>query len=200
LKKHIPNILLHIRLFIACIIFAITSSAQTHSNALVLTLLYIGIISDIFDGIIARKLSISTQQFRVKDTLFDFLFYISIVYYIFSIQPSIFLANKEIICIIFSLEFCMYALSLLRFGKFPSPHAILSKFWGIYLVIEFSLLLFGVTGTHFTIALLCGILVHLDRVFIYLLLNQWDHDIPSSYHALLLRQGKQIHRLKIFNG
>ncbi len=94
----------------------------------------------------------------------------------------------------------MYLISLARFGKLPSPHAIMSKFWGIYIVIEFTLLLIGIKGDHFTIALCIGILVHFDRVLIYSLLRQWDHDIPSAYHALILRQGIPIKRRKIFNG
>ncbi len=94
----------------------------------------------------------------------------------------------------------MYLVSLARFGKLPSPHAILSKFWGIYLVVEFSLLILGVNGSHFMFALYIGIFVHLDRVLIYILLREWDHDIPSSYHALLIRNGKSIHRNKLFNG
>ncbi len=101
---------------------------------------------------------------------------------------------------IFSLEAFMYATCLFRFNKLPSPHAILSKFWGIYLVIEFTLLILGIKGSHFTIALILGLIAHADRVLIYMFLKEWDHDIPSFYHAIQLRMGRPIQRKKIFNG
>jgi phosphatidylglycerophosphate synthase len=162
--------------------------------------MYAGIISDVFDGIIARKLNLSTQNLRLFDTGVDLFFYMALLVYINSLHPQIIPDNFAFVLIILSLEGVMYAISLLRFQKFPSPHAILSKFWGIYLVIEFTLLLLGISGIHFRIALLFGLVAHIDRVLIYALLPRWEHDIPSAYHALLLRQGKTIRRRKLFNG
>jgi CDP-diacylglycerol--glycerol-3-phosphate 3-phosphatidyltransferase len=162
--------------------------------------MYTGIITDIFDGIIARKLNVSTEKFRLLDTIFDLIFYFSILFFISKINPFALSKNLLLIVIILILESLMYIISLTRFRKLPSPHAILSKFWGLYLIIEFSLLIIGVSGYHFTIALLVGTIVHIDRVLIYICLRQWDHDIPSCYHAIQLRQGKTISRKKIFNG
>jgi len=162
--------------------------------------MYAGIISDLFDGIIARKLNVSTENFRVLDTVFDLLFYFSILLYILKINEKVLSENVKLISIIIILESLMYFISLARFRKLPSPHAILSKFWGIYMIIEFTLLIVGVTGNHFTVALVIGTIVHFDRVLIYIFIRQWDHDIPSCYHAFQLRQGKTIIRKKIFNG
>jgi CDP-diacylglycerol--glycerol-3-phosphate 3-phosphatidyltransferase len=162
--------------------------------------MYAGIIGDIFDGIIARKLKISTEGFRLLDTIFDLVFYFSILFFIAVVNGKEITNNLPLILCIVTLEGLMYLISLVRFGKLPSPHAIMSKFWGIYIVIEFTLLILGVQGNHFAIALCIGLFVHIDRVLIYILLRQWDHDIPSSYHALLLRQGKMIRRRELFNG
>jgi phosphatidylglycerophosphate synthase len=200
LKKYLPSILLYSRLFFAFVILALTFSNFINSKFIVLVLMYVGVIADIFDGIIARKLNISTQNFRVMDTLFDLLFYFSILGFIISVNPQNIYDNCIPIYFILILEFLMYVVSLIQFGKFPSPHAILSKFWGLYIVVEFSLLILCVPGSHFKIALIFGLIVHIDRLFIYLMIKHWDHDIPSSYHAFLLRQGKQIKRNKVFNG
>ena len=175
-------------------------SRSFDSTWIVLTLLYLGILSDIFDGIIARKLNISTQRLRLLDTVVDLLFYISLLLYTIQSNPSSWSNNRFGIIIILVLEGATYIISLIRFRKLPAPHAILSKFWGIYLVIEFTLLILGVGGLHFRFALYFGIVAHIDRVLIYSLLRTWDHDIPSSYHAFLLRQGKPIQRRKLFNG
>lgn len=200
IKKSIPLLLLYSRLIFAVIILFVTITEPLHSSAIVLILMCTGIITDIFDGIIARSLKISNPGFRLLDTIFDLFFYLSILFFIYSINSAAIKENSLFIFCILGLEVLMYVISLVRFGKFPSPHSILSKFWGIYIVIEFTLLILGIEGLHFTIALIFGLLVHIDRVLIYILLRKWDHDIPSSYHAILLRQGKKINRKKIFNG
>ena len=182
------------------IIAGLTIHPIPDAHAIVLILMYTGILADIFDGIIARMLGISTEDLRLKDTLIDLLFYVSILLYINSINPVIISDNIQLLSCIIFLECTMYSVSLIRFRKIPSPHAVLSKFWGLYLVTEFTLIILGINGTHFTLALSIGIPVHVDRLLIYLIIKKWDHDIPSSYHAFLLRQGKPIVRLKIFNG
>lgn len=200
LKKHIPTILLYSRLAFFFILVGLIVFEPANSDRLVLILLYLGIFTDIFDGIIARKLNLSNERFRMLDTVFDLLFYLSVLYYIFSTQYLIIMNNQYLIAIILALEASMYFISLARFRKLPSPHAIMSKFWGLYIVIEFTLILLGIKGNHFTLALYAGIAAHTDRVLIYILLPHWDLDIPSSYHALLIRQGKPIKKNKLFNG
>jgi phosphatidylglycerophosphate synthase len=200
LKLYIPKILLYSRLAFCLVVVIFTFQGFENSKGIVLFLLYAGVVADIFDGIIARKLNISTAKFRLLDTVFDLLFYLSILSFIASIQFEQIKHHRTIILVILLLEALMYTISLIRFKKFPSPHAILSKFWGLYLVIEFSLVILDVKGNHFLIALIIGLFVHMDRVLIYVFLRTWDHDIPSSYHAFLLWQGKPITRHKLFNG
>ena len=200
MTHHIPRLLLYSRLAFAIFILLITIAGAVQNNGLVICLLYIGLLSDIFYGIIARKLGISTQNFRVQDTIIDLLFYLSVFGYIIASNFEIIYSSLLLIYIVLSLELLMYVISLIRFRKLPSPHAILSKFWGIYIIIEFTLLLLNIEGDHFSIALFLGVFVHLDRVLIYSILKTWEHDIPSCYHALLLRNGEEIKRNKIFNG
>jgi len=200
MKYYIPKVLLYCRLIFSLVILTTILLPFSDSKTIVLILMYIGIITDVFDGIIARKLNISTAGFRVLDTVFDLIFYLSILLFCISINHLAIADNIILILVILSLESLMYLVCLIRFRKFPSPHAILSKFWGIYIIIEFTLLINHVPGNHFAIALIIGVFVHLDRLLIFILLRNWEHDIPSSYHALLIRQGKKIKRQQLFNG
>ncbi len=197
---NIPNILLYSRLGLTLLIIILSFVEVIYERNIVLWAMYLGIFSDIFDGIIARKQNTSSKQFRITDTAIDLFFYLSIAYFIFSFNPTVITDNNKLIAGILSLEALMYLISFVRFRQFPSPHDILSKFWAIYLLIEFTLLLLGVDGTHFTIALSIGLLVHTQRVLIYVVLKHWEHDIPSVYHAFLLRKGIKIKRMKLFNG
>ncbi|CAG5076911.1 CDP-alcohol phosphatidyltransferase family protein [Parvicella tangerina] len=196
----IPRILLHSRWIIAIPIASLSFYRSECTDLMVFILLLYGLISDIFDGILARKFNTSTPSFRKADSIVDLVFFGSVIFYLWYSNPQPFLVNIGLVIVILSTELTKYLVSLIRFGKMPSAHATLAKFWGLWLVIEFSLLLFRVEGMHFTIALIYGAIVHLDSLLIYLFLKQWDHDIPSCWHALQLRKGKEIKRFKIFNG
>jgi CDP-diacylglycerol--glycerol-3-phosphate 3-phosphatidyltransferase len=198
--KLIPNILLFSRpIFIGAIVF-LAVTRPPHANLIVLSLITVCLVTDILDGIIARRLNISTTQFRVLDTIFDLAFYLCTLGYVFSINPVVLETNARLILSILTLEVLLYLTSLIRFGRLPSPHAFLSKVWGLYLAVEFYLLILQVEGNHFQLALCFGVIVHIDRLLIYLFLKSWDHDIPSSYHAWLLRNGKSITRHQLLNG
>ena len=200
MKSRLPLVLTISRLLFSFIIIIIAFFPFHSAPYVVIGLIYSGIITDILDGILARNLQVSTTFLRRLDTIIDLFFYFSCLYFIYCFNPAPFRENFILIFTILLLEFFMYSSSLLRFSKAPSPHAILSKLWGLYLVIEFTLLLLKVPGYHFTIALVVGILAHTDRLLIYLLLPSWDHDIPSFYHAWLIKQGHSIRRRKLFNG
>jgi len=99
------------------------------------------------------------------------------------------------------MEVLNYSISLVRFKKEPCIHAIISKCWGITLLIAFTALIgFSYAGFPFYLSIFVGLLAELDVFLIIIILPQWTHDIPSAYHAWLIRQGKEIKRKKIFNG
>jgi CDP-diacylglycerol--glycerol-3-phosphate 3-phosphatidyltransferase len=45
-----------------------------------------------------------------------------------------------------------------------------------------------------------GMISRLEIIAILFLLRRWTNDVPSVYHAVLLRKGKEIKRHKLFNG
>src|SRR5207302_1038405 len=88
MKRYLPKILLFGRLVFAIIITNLTLFRVLNSEFIVLSLMYIGIVADIFDGIIARRLNVSTETFRLLDTLFDLFFYFSILFFISAVNPK----------------------------------------------------------------------------------------------------------------
>jgi len=52
----------------------------------------------------------------------------------------------------------------------------------------------------FNICFVVGLITRLEIIIILLLIRQWTNDVPSVYHAFLLRKGKTITRNKLFNG
>ena len=76
----IPFVLLYSRLVVA--FFMTIFSFIKISPTIIIALTIYAIISDIFDGIIARKLKISSQEMRRLDTKIDTIFWFSCLFYI----------------------------------------------------------------------------------------------------------------------
>lgn len=200
LRLKIPILLIVLRFLFAPAILAITFLFHQTGTTAIVILMYLGLLSDIFDGIIARHLGIATPKLRRLDSQVDMVFWIAIGISAYVLFPEIIKANSIPIILVFAMEAACYAISFIRFGKEPCTHAFLAKMWGITLLIAFtSLIGFGYAGIPFALAIIFGLLSHLDRIFILLILPHWTHDIPSAYHAILIRKGISFKKNKLFN-
>lgn len=201
MKIKIPIFLILFRLFLGPIMIFLAYNIEKSMNLLLVFLMWLGIISDIFDGIVARKLNISSEKLRRMDSQTDLVFWLCVSWCAWVLHPEIIKKNQFAIMIIFIMEILTYVFSFLKFGKETCTHAILSKMWGILLVLCFTAIMgFGTDSYIFKITFTVGILAHLDVYLIIFLLPKWTHDIPTCYHANQLRKGLPIKRHKVFNG
>jgi CDP-diacylglycerol--glycerol-3-phosphate 3-phosphatidyltransferase len=148
-----------------------------------------GILSDIFDGIIARRLGVATALLRRMDSQADLLFWTSIFVAASRLHPDIVSRHApELIALLVSEALC-YVVSFIRFRRQTSTHSYLAKTFGVGLFIGMLAILgFGQGGLPVHVMSGIGLLANADVVLIILLLPQWDHDIPSSLHALRRRR------------
>ena len=199
--KRLPLLLIAFRFLLAPVMLYLGYFYKITYRQLIVVLLIAGLVSDIFDGIIARKQNTSTATFRRLDSQTDMIFWLSAGFTAWFIWPDVIRANKPVIYILLGMEALCYLLSFLRFGKETCSHAYLSKFWGLTLLAAFiDLILNGHAGFLFYFCLIAGIISHLDRILITLILPKWQHDVPSAYHAWLIRKGKSFRRFSLFNG
>jgi CDP-diacylglycerol--glycerol-3-phosphate 3-phosphatidyltransferase len=198
--KYIPISLILFRLTLAPIILGLVYFLKEDSRISVIILMYLGMLSDIFDGIIARRINIQTQTLRRLDSQTDMLFWLSIGISTWLLYPNLIRENKIPIITILAMEGMCYVISILKFKKETCTHSFSSKLFGITLLIAFtSLIGFNYAGFPFFLAITFGIISHIDRILITLILPKWTHDIPSFYHAYLIRKGVEIKRNKLFN-
>jgi CDP-diacylglycerol--glycerol-3-phosphate 3-phosphatidyltransferase len=162
--------------------------------------MYLGLISDILDGIIARKQGISSAQLRRMDSQTDMVFWLSIGFATWILYPELIANHAIVIYAILAMEIACYIISIVRFKKETCTHAFLSKLWGITLLIAFtSLIGFNHAGIPFIMAIIMGLISHIDRILITLILPEWTHDIPSAYHAYLIRKGIAFKKNDLLN-
>ncbi|MGB0177735.1 MAG: CDP-alcohol phosphatidyltransferase family protein, partial [Owenweeksia sp.] len=141
MKFNIPQLLIMVRFIMAPLMLISAWNYQSRATWFIITLLYLGFISDIFDGIIARHRGESSQKLRRMDSQVDMVFWLSAGFSLWFIAPDIISENKAGILMIFLMEASCYAVSLLKFGKETCTHAWLSKFWGITLLLAFTAML-----------------------------------------------------------
>jgi CDP-diacylglycerol--glycerol-3-phosphate 3-phosphatidyltransferase len=178
--KHLPAILIFARLLSGIVILALAFFNVDSYNILAVILFSFGLLTDVFDGIIARRLNISTQKLRRLDSTTDQLFFIMIA------------VGTEVLA---------YIICFIKFKKEIATHSIASKIWT--LVLFAALLQIISTGDSTVLYQICfyaGMLTRLEIIGIILLLRKWTNDVPSIYHAVLLRNGKPVKRHKLFNG
>ncbi len=200
-NMNIPVALILFRFTLAPVILLLAYYIGESSKPIILTLMYLGLISDILDGIIARKQNISSTKLRRMDSQTDMVFWLSIGIATWILYPKLINDNLISIWLILGMEISVYAISILKFKKETCTHAFLSKLWGISLLIAFtSLIGFNHAGLPFKIAIAMGLISHVDRILITLILPKWTHDIPSAYHAYLIRKGIDFKRNEFLNG
>lgn len=194
-------LLIAIRLVLGFVMILIANSNFVYVRMILVLLMIFGLLTDIFDGIVARKVGVSSEKLRRMDSQVDLFFWLCVGWCTWLLNPEIIRDHKYAIISIFVMEGLTYVFSFLKFGKETCTHALLSKLWGVTLLAAFvSIIGFGHAGIPFFLAVFFGIVGHLDVYLIIYFLPKWTHDVPSSYHAYLIRRGESIKRHKWFNG
>ena len=146
-------------------------------------------------------MNISTQNLRRLDSTIDQVFFIMVAIATFIECPQFFYDNHIKLIILLSLEALTYLVCFIKFRKEIATHAISSKAWTLILFATLIQIMVSCNSIMlFQICFYAGILTRLEIIGIILFLRKWTNDVPSIYHALLLRQGKEIKRHKLFNG
>jgi phosphatidylglycerophosphate synthase len=159
------------------------------------------IVSDVLDGMLARKLNISTQEMRRLDTKIDTVFWFSCLFYLCINRPLFLKAHIiELFVLVFS-ELFIIVLGTLKFRERISYHTILSKFWALCLLWFFIDLTLH-TSVHFSFSLSFwyGLIVQSEIIIITLTLKKNQTDIPFLWQAIRVRKGLSCKKNRFFNG
>jgi phosphatidylglycerophosphate synthase len=199
--NNIPIALILSRIVFGIAILLLAFYPMPHFRAIIITLIAIGLMTDIFDGIVARKLQISTVNLRRMDSNVDMFFWLCIVAACYVISPAFFQQNWIMLTILIGMEAASYIFSYIKFKKEIATHAIGSKLWA--LVLFATLIQLVATGSSvvlFNICFYLGVLTRLEIILMLIVIKKWTNDIPTLYHAFRIRNNKPIKRHKLFNG
>jgi CDP-diacylglycerol--glycerol-3-phosphate 3-phosphatidyltransferase len=200
-KSLIPYLLIYTRLLIGFLILLLSIFHIPYYPAIAVSLLFIGLLTDIFDGIIARRLNVSTEKLRRLDSTVDQVFFVTVTIATWLQCPGFFKENMSWLIILVATEALTYLLCFLKFKKEIATHSIGAKIWTLLLCATLiQVMLQCQSGIIFMLCFWTGIVTRLEIAGIILALKEWTNDVPTLYHALKLRKGKEIKRNKLFNG
>ena len=201
MKTKIPTALIYSRLLIGLTIILLSIIPVDSYKTLAIGLLTAGLLTDIFDGIIARQLNISTQKLRRLDSTVDQIFFISFIVATFIQCQDFFKVNSVKLIVLLSFEGLTYLVSFLKFRKEVATHSIGAKLWTLLLFATLiQIILQCQSVVLFDICFWVGLVTRLEIIAIILTLKKWTNDVPTFYHSIKLRQDKEIKRHKMFNG
>lgn len=199
--RNIPKALIYSRIFIGLVILLLAIYPVPHSRAIIINLIVIGLLTDIFDGIIARHLKVSSVKLRRMDSNVDMVFWVCIVIAAYIIGPVFFKHNWIKLVILIGFEAISYAFSYIKFKKEVATHAIASKLWALVLFATLiQLIAIGDSDILFNVCFYLGVLTRLEIILMLVVIKKWTNDIPTLYHAFRIRKEKPIKRHKLFNG
>lgn len=130
---HLPMGLVGLRFVIAWLLLI---DALDHHVGMAFVVGYvIAVLSDIFDGMIARRLGGSTDRLRQADSWADICLYLCIAVSTWLVFPQTILDFKIPLFIALLAQLTLFAISLIKFKKMPSFHTYTAKAWGLTLLV-----------------------------------------------------------------
>lgn len=150
------------------------------------------LLSDIFDGVLARCWKCDTAAVRLFDSMADIVFYIGCAAALWMRRPQLMHRFAVPVAIITVLEFMKLAFDIAKFGKPSSYHSYLAKTWGLVLattvVLSFATANTLASRIAWWMAFSLGLLCNLEGFTISLVMPEWRHDLKSLSRAIGVRR------------
>lgn len=197
--RKIPFLLIYSRILIALLVVLLVVLKPANHASIIAVIIIIGLLTDIFDGIIARKLNVSSEKLRIWDSNVDQFFWLAIIASIFYLRFSAIKPLFVTIGILVFLELLAYLISYIKFKRTVATHSLLAKFWTLTLLTFLVELLLYNTSKTYLFCFWVGLVSRLEIIFIILKLNKWATDIPSIFVVNKINKGIPVKKSKLFN-
>lgn len=146
-------------------------------------------VSDIYDGVLARRWGTATPRLRISDTIADTAFYLSVLAAITLRHWPVLRERMGILIVLLGLEAVRLAVDWMKFGKMASYHTYSAKVWGLLLAAAtIALLCFDGAFWLVTVAIVWGIVCDVEGLAMSIVLTEWTPDVKHLGVALERRK------------
>ncbi len=169
--------------------FLIAGAACSWNGVTLASMVVVALVSDIFDGVLARRWSCDTAGVRLFDSMADTVFYLCVAVALRVGQPAVWGNLSGLLIPLLTLEVLRFGLDFAKFGKPASYHSYLAKCWGLTMAV-------GVVAVFWlrhsspllSFALMLGIACNLEGLAMSLVLPVWRKDVKTIRAAWQLRR------------
>ena len=180
IQKIMPNVLSGFRLVATP--FLLYLAWEGHHNSF-LVLLALSLMTDAFDGYIARRLD-TTSEFGTRlDSLGDMATYLSVPLCAYWLWPEI--LKREVFFVL--LVIVAYTMPLIagyaKFRRFPSYHTWAAKSSAVLISIAVFMLFITDIAWPFRVAAVIQVLVACEEIAITLRLSELQSNVCSYWHV-----------------
>jgi CDP-diacylglycerol--glycerol-3-phosphate 3-phosphatidyltransferase len=146
------------------------------------------ILSDVFDGVLARRLGVATERIRVTDSWVDTWFCAWVGLAIVLRHWDAVVTFRWLLSLAIATDLGGLTFDYLKYRRFSSYHAYSARAAGFLLFMAaFALLAFNQAGAIIAIALAVAIFSHCERIVLTLLLPRWTHDVAGVWKVAALK-------------
>lgn len=192
-KLRLPLLFIFFRIGLGPVVIAL--GLLSARGLLLVGCIGLALLSDIFDGGLARLWQIDTEKIRRWDTRADTFFYACVLLTAVLRYPMAFERRWILLAGLVAVEIFQHAFAAMKFGRHASYHSVLSKIWGLMMASAMCALLgFGLDNWFLDLTLFWGILCNLQGFIMSLMLPCWHRDVPTLFHAVRLRRELLGHR------
>ncbi len=158
-------------------------------------LLGAGIVSDIFDGVLARRWGTSSPRLRTWDSNVDTVFYGLAAITVVLLHAEFLAAWRGPLMVMFGLMIAQNVVNGVRFGRQPAYHMWSGKLWSIVLVVALIGLFLGrPSAWAVDVVVVLGIWNSVEGMVASLILATPMVDVPTVFHAVRIAAGERQRR------
>jgi len=140
----------------------------------------IAALSDVYDGVIARKIGSSTPLLRRMDSVVDLFFLVSTICIFVIYHSSVGIAGLSAITVMFLMSMIGHAIAIIRFKRNAAVHSKLLKLYAVFVYVGFFFAwITGNLSPWIFIALAVGIIAEAERHWILIRSKKEPVDIAK---------------------
>jgi phosphatidylglycerophosphate synthase len=186
-KEHIPWLMAAARALLGPVLIV---GAECGWNGLALAgIVVAALLSDIYDGVLARRWKCDTAGVRFFDSMADTVFYLCTAVAFWIRLPLLWQSYAGLLVGLLALEGVRFAFDFVKFGRPASYHSYLAKAWGLVMAI-------AVIGSFAAqrasvlvpVALVLGIVCDLEGLAMSWVMPLWRKDIKTLREAWRIRE------------
>lgn len=170
------------------------------NGAALAAIVLLALLSDIFDGVLARRWKTDTAALRLWDSLADTAFYLCVTAAIATGIPAVRQGYRSGVLVVLGCEILRFAFDFIKFGQPASYHSYLAKIWGLVLATAvIRTFLTQQVSTWISAAVILGVLSNAESLAMSILLPVWHRDVKTLASAWqlrrkLMRERSEAHR------